>query len=342
MKKSRHEYREFNEYRNFNFWGAVLGGFITALSVLFLLNLLGLGIGLATVNPLQETNPAEGLGLGAIIWWSISNLIALFVGGLVAGRIAGTSDTKVGGIHGFIAWGIYTLFSVWMVFSGVGSIIGGVTGAASNLFSSNQDAVTVNVNDEQKKSTRSADMSIDRVKSNIRRIVNAGERFNVLPDDASAEVNEVLDVNKQDIKRTMRDLNIEENVDEFFNDLTFDLDDEGNLDIRVEGDGEYFEKTDLKEYLSENTELTEQEINGLITKWEKKIDQAVEKAEELYREAKQEAEEAAAKTADAIAKFSIWAFLALLVGAGIAFYGGTLGTADRRVNRESVDSTVVE
>ena len=342
MKKSRHEYREFKEYRNFNFWSAVLGGFIAALSILLLLNLLGLGIGLATVNPLQETNPADGLGIGAIIWWSISNLIALFIGGLVAGRISGTSDTKVGGIHGFVAWGLYALFSVWMVFSGVGSIVGGVTGAASDLFSSNQNAVTVNLNEERKDKSESAEVSINRVKKTIRRIVNTGERFNVLPDDASAEVNEVLDVNKQDLKRTMRELNVQENVDEFFNDLTFDLDDEGNLDIRVEGDGEYFEKTDLKEYLSENTELTEQEINGLITKWEKKIDQAVEKAEELYQEAKQRAEEAAAKTADAIAKFSIWAFLAFVVGAGIAFYGGTLGTTDRRIEGESVDSTVVE
>jgi len=342
MKKSTHEYREFNEYRNFNFWGAVLGGFITALSILFLLNLLGLGIGFATVNPLQETNPADGLGMGAIFWWSISNLIALFVGGLVAGRIAGTSDTKVGGIHGFVSWGIYALFSIWMVFSGVGSIIGGVTGAASNLFSSNQNAVTINLNDEQKNKSQRADMSVDRVKRNIRKLVKAGQRFNVLPEDASAEINEVLDVNQQDIKRTMRELNVRDNVDQFFNDLTFNLDDEGNLDISVEGEGEYFEKIDLKEYLDENTELSEEEINGLITKWDEQINQAVKRAEELYAEAKQQAEEAAAKTADAIAKFSIWAFLAFLIGAGMAFYGGTIGTSDLRVNKESIDSVEVK
>lgn len=339
MKTSSHEYSEQRESRNYNFWGAVFAGFVTALSILLLLNLLGLGIGFATINPLEESNPMAGLGIGSIIWWSVSNLIALFAGGLVAGRLSGPSANEVGGLYGFTTWGIYALVSVWLVFSGVGSIIGGVTGAAANLFSSSQKDVSVNIKDMRDQGKKDTEASMAVVKSDIRNVVQMGERLDILPEDASTEVNKVLDTGKKDIEQVMSDLNVDENIDEFFNDLTFNLDDEGNLDIKVKGDGEYFEKVDLKEYLSKNTDLTEAEMDGMIEKWEKKIDQAVQEAEELYREAKQALEEAAAKTADAIAKFSIWAFLALVIGAGIAFFGGTIGNQENHVKTEVVDTT---
>ncbi|MFN2430896.1 MAG: hypothetical protein ABR574_12825 [Cryomorphaceae bacterium] len=339
MKTSSHEYKEYRESRNYNFWGAVFAGFLTALSIVLLLNLLGLGIGFATINPLEESNPMEGLGIGSIIWWSVSNLVALFAGGIVAGRLSGPSANEVGGLYGFTAWGIYALVSVWLVFSGVGSIIGGVTGTAANLLSGSQKDVSVNINDKREQGKKETGASMASVKSDIRNVVQMGERLEILPEDASTEVNKVLDTGRKDVEKVMRDLNVDENIDEFFNDLTFNLDDEGNLDIKVKGDGEYFNKVDLKEYLAENTELTEAEIDGMIEKWEKKIDQAVQKAEELYRKAKQELEEAAAKTADAIAKFSIWAFLALLLGAGAAFFGGTIGNQENHIKAEVVDTT---
>ena len=45
-------------------------------------SLLGLGIGLSTVDPAAGDTPeATSLGLGAGIWWVVSNLIALVIGG---------------------------------------------------------------------------------------------------------------------------------------------------------------------------------------------------------------------------------------------------------------------
>jgi gas vesicle protein len=338
MKKSTHEYREYDTNRYNNFWGAVFGGLITALSVLLLLNLLGIGIGFASINPLQESNPMQGLGTGSIIWWVITNLIALLAGGFVAGRISGASSKNLGGIHGFVSWGIYALISVWLVFSGVGSIIGGVTGAAANLFSNNQKEINVNL-ENRKKSEQTTKTSLEDVKSSIMKAVRLGERYEVLPEEASGEVHDVLNQNRIDVKEAMRELNVEENVERFFNNLEFNLDDQGNLDITVEGDGEYFKKADLKEYMAENTSLSESEIEGMINKWERQIDEAVQKAEELYQKAMQKVEEAAAKTADAIAKFSIWAFIALLLGAAVAYFGGTLGSRNRNLKTQVVDRT---
>ncbi len=59
-----------------------------ALIVQLWLSLLGLGIGLGTIDPTEEANPLRGLGTGAIVWWAISMLLSLFADGYVAGRLA--------------------------------------------------------------------------------------------------------------------------------------------------------------------------------------------------------------------------------------------------------------
>ena len=71
-------------------WAAVFAGVILALGLQLLLSLLGAGIGMSTVDPIQrETPSATTLGLSAGIWWAISSLIALYIGGWVAGHLAG-------------------------------------------------------------------------------------------------------------------------------------------------------------------------------------------------------------------------------------------------------------
>lgn len=66
-------------------WAAVIGGVILAVAVQLLLSLLGAGIGLGTVGTNAGSTPtASNLGIGAGIWWVVSNCIALAAGGYVA------------------------------------------------------------------------------------------------------------------------------------------------------------------------------------------------------------------------------------------------------------------
>ena len=64
-------------------WRAIFAGVICILSIVFLLNLLGLSFGFGTIEPAEESNPLSGLGTGSLIWWIVSNLIALFAGGML-------------------------------------------------------------------------------------------------------------------------------------------------------------------------------------------------------------------------------------------------------------------
>jgi hypothetical protein len=111
-------------------WGAVLAGVALALVTQLLLNMFGLGIGLATLDPGTSDNPsAGGLGIGAGIWWVLSGIIASFAGGWLAGRLAGKPRESTGGLHGLTTWAVTTLIVIYLLTSALGSILGGAVGA---------------------------------------------------------------------------------------------------------------------------------------------------------------------------------------------------------------------
>ncbi len=125
-------------------WGALIGGVVLTVAIELLLSLLGAGIGLGTVNVNAGTTPSGGsFGIGAGLWWVISSCIALFLGGYASAWMAGITNRFDGVLHGVVTWAIATLFTVYLLSSAVGSLVGGgfsalgsVTSAASGGISS--------------------------------------------------------------------------------------------------------------------------------------------------------------------------------------------------------------
>src|SRR5215217_1230363 len=71
-------------------WGAVLVGVAIALVTQLVLNMIGLGIGVGTLDPGTGDNPsATSLSIGAGIWFVVAGIVASFAGGYAAGRLAG-------------------------------------------------------------------------------------------------------------------------------------------------------------------------------------------------------------------------------------------------------------
>lgn len=113
-------------------WGAILAGVVMALVVQLVLSILGLGIGLATVDPASTGTPsASSLSIGAGIWWVLSGVIGSTVGGYVAGRLSGKSSTSTAGYHGLISWGVSTMIVVFLLSSTVGGMVGGMFNAVT-------------------------------------------------------------------------------------------------------------------------------------------------------------------------------------------------------------------
>jgi hypothetical protein len=117
-------------------WGSIFAGAIIALATQLVLTLIGMAIGLATINPASGGTPSgTALGLGATIWLLLSSLISLFVGGYIAARLGGTFN---GWLHGLATWGLVTMLTIMLLTTAAGGLIGTASGLA-NFAASNSD-----------------------------------------------------------------------------------------------------------------------------------------------------------------------------------------------------------
>lgn len=115
-------------------WGAIFAGVVVALVVQVLLTLLGVGIGLATLDPGTGDNPAAStFSIVAAIWYVVSGIIAAFAGGYIAARMSGKTVATTGALHGLTTWAFTTLLILYLLSTAVGSIVGGAFSGLSSV-----------------------------------------------------------------------------------------------------------------------------------------------------------------------------------------------------------------
>jgi len=110
-------------------WGAIFAGFVIALVTQVILTLIGLAVGLGSLQ-LGPDGTLEQVGIGAGIWAVVTGLISLFVGGLAAGHFAGILTRLDGVLHGVLVWGLTVIVALWALTSGVSTLLGGMFGVA--------------------------------------------------------------------------------------------------------------------------------------------------------------------------------------------------------------------
>lgn len=116
----------FFDRTNFS-WTAVLAGVTAALVLQVLLTMLGLGIGLISVDTSTVADTLMGVSWAAFLYWAIAGIISAFVGGWVAGAVTAPAT---GAAHGLAAWAVATLIVV-----GAATLAAGSSASiASNLF----------------------------------------------------------------------------------------------------------------------------------------------------------------------------------------------------------------
>lgn len=121
-------------------WTAILAGAAAAAALSLILVVLGMGLGASSVSPwAQRGVSATTFGVSAILWLTLTALIASGAGGYIAGRLRTRwhslhddetyfRDTA----HGFLAWAIATLVTAAVLTSAIGGIVGsGVSAVGS-------------------------------------------------------------------------------------------------------------------------------------------------------------------------------------------------------------------
>jgi hypothetical protein len=284
-------------------WGSIFGGAFAALGLWLLLYAFGLAVGLSAIDP---NNPASvrGSGIFTGIWSAITPLIALFVGGLVAARLAGVYNRGYGAIHGLVMWGLATVAGAYLA---VVLLTAAVSGAAS-------------VGKAALEGGGAAIKGIAAVRGNAGGIA---DQLGLDWNDALAPVNQRL---QAEGKPPLKPGEVQEAARDSIQ--------------RALRSGQ-FDRGQLEASLAQNTSLSRADVQELSQRIESKVDEAKERVQGAADQAKTGALKAADATGKAF--WGLFGALALgLIAALLGGALGVPRAADRRRPRERGAPSTVE
>lgn len=259
-------------------WGAVFAGALVALMVTLLLNLLLAGIGFVSFDPASSSDPLAGFGTTSVIALIVINVVALFVGGFVTARMVGSSRRGTAAVHGLLTWSVLTIGTILLLSTALGRIVGGAAGLVGNTFSSVTQGIS-SVAPEAAQTAQNQGVTLDNVQ----------DRVNQFLTDAGVN-------NPEQAGQRLVDL----------------------VTQRLQN-GESLTSTDAqeqyKEFLANNSDLTEAEID-------QQVQQFTQQAEQTVQQAEQTAEEASGIAGQT----AFYLFGVLAVGAVVAMLGAVSGS----------------
>ncbi|MEL6288251.1 MAG: hypothetical protein AAFQ42_07645 [Pseudomonadota bacterium] len=308
-------------------WGSIIAGAITATAAMILLTLLGLGIGLAIVDPLYDQNPTSGAGIGTLLWIAGSSFLAMLVGGFVAGRFAGLPKTLSGALHGAVVWAIATLALVYLAGNTATSIVSGAATlvnqtasaaatAASGAAALTGDAVTAarSASPDQlpapvRRALEREDATVADARSQlITQLNNAG-----LGRDDVRQATAAAATTAQDIIQTPGDAgaDVQQFVDKLFGGSKAVISDQ--------------ERQQFVQALRQRTGISQQEAERRLQAIERRLENARESVANAAQTAQQTALRAAETATNTASAVSWAAFVASLIGLIAAMFGATVG-----------------
>jgi hypothetical protein len=296
-------------------WSAIIGGIAIALVTMLALNMLGLAVGAATVNPATDATPIEpGLGTAGMIWLAASNLISLFLGGYVAGRMSGLANDTDGAIHGLVTFGAVVLLGLTVATTAVGNLANTVINAAAQTVSTVGQAAA-NVAPEVADALNIRDTTLQSIQADVSTMFRNNNGATAVQTDTTNNANNANNAANNNVNQTttttvpsLDELELNRSVSTFL-----------MMDSPTDED-----RTNLVNMLVERTGVTEQEARDMVARWETSFTELRTNAEEVARNVAQTAADTTAALAGAV-------FAALVIGAFAAGVGGMVGTPGGKI-----------
>lgn len=304
-------------------WGSILAGTICAFALQLLLNLAGLGLGLATVDVSQGTEAFAEIGIGAGIWWGLSAIVSLIVGGWIAGRLAGVPIRITAALHGASVWALATLLTVWLATTTLSTAVSGAFGAVGQIGQATASAVTGVVGDgdggemgspvlaEAREGLAQAGEQRQSVMRSIRR--EARELYRqAVSEEARQEAAEAVQETARDVVRSPGDIGQDVNalVDRLF---------------AADGVFSEDERERAVDVIQQRLGVSDAEAEEIVNNWQERYQAALQQVDEALTQLRQEAVATAEEAADAVGAAAGWTALALALGLIAAVGGGILG-----------------
>lgn len=306
-------------------WRAIFAGTVTVLSVILVLNLIGLAIGLGTIEPTEESNPLSGIGTGALIWWIVSNLLALFLGGFVAARVGVSFSSKSGMVQGVMTWALYTIISAWLLTSAVGSIISGVGNVVSGVLSTAGKAVEQQVAPMIENQLQEVDYSLEKAKQDFYALLEDTNKQQLNPDTLQNQASTVASQAEREAQRAAkRPGAVDQQVEDIFS----------KAKNQFENSYEALDKEALVNVLMERTDMSRAEAERTVENYSAQYEQVRQKAENFLQQTKEQANKQAENVAQAVSDASLYLAIALILGIIVAAAGGFAGVSNLRSDYE--------
>ena len=306
-------------------WSAVFAGVLVAIVAQMLLSLLGFGIGLGTIDAIEEKNPAAGLGISSAIWYILSSLLSLFTGSWVAGRLASAPRLFDGILHGVLTWCLVTLITLYFLTTTIGSIIGGtgrLVGGLVKTAGKGIAAAAPGIGDAVQGQLKANGVDMDNIDLSdlkneanklLRQTGNTALNPDKLEQKADRAVNKVGNATENAASNPG-------NADDIAGSMFQSLFKQGQATVSQ------VDRQDAVNVVMKRTGKSEQESQQIVDNWINTYKQAQAKLEQTKKEAEAKARQMADDAASAASKAAIFGFLGLLIGVGAAGYGAKMGT----------------
>ncbi|TVT39090.1 hypothetical protein FNT36_15615 [Hymenobacter setariae] len=297
-------------------WGAILAGTVLALVIQLALSLLGLGVGLGTIDPLTEQDPMAGIGIGAVVWWVVSMLVSLYLGASVAARLAGMPRPTDGLLHGLLTWSVVTLFTFYLLTTAVGRIIGGVTGVAGRALSgvgSGIAAVAPKAGEALKDELKERGIDLGDVKREARLLLRQTGKAELSPENLERQAKTAGSEAKDEAGRSAAN---PQAADDNFDELIDRLGDQAR------GIGNAADRDAAVNVVMKRTGKSRAESEQIVDNWIATAKKAQAQLAEVKEKAAATAREAADKAAAGLSKTALLMALGLGLGAAAAAFGG--------------------
>lgn len=285
-------------------WSAIFAGAIISLGIAVLLNLLGLALGFNVFK--VDSDLLANLGTGSIIWLIASTIIATFVGGWIAGRLAEITLNIEGILHGLAVWALITLITLLLLTTTAGSLINSTLSMVE-------------------KSLTAVGKGVTTVAASVQPTISNSHMTAVVQNVAPHLTSSIHQVNKQfqqlisQFKNNAVDQHkLEELVPELQQTLTALFSASNDTDIAQA-------KQKLAELLVQNSTLSQQQAEQHINEWYQKYSVAKEQFQQNIQQVKQDMINTAEYTSDLLAKVALVIFLTLFIGGIAGAIGGMLG-----------------
>lgn len=292
-------------------WGAVIAGFLLAVVINLTLNLLGIGIGLGAIDPMEQNAVPSGIGIGSIIWYAISTILSLVAGGWVAAHLAGVPNRWDSMMHGLLTWCLFTIFSFYLLTTAVGKIIGvtgNIVGSAFSLVGQGVSAVAPEAADAVQQQIQQSDISIQNIKQEAQQILSQTGKEDLQPENLEDQAQQAGQAVKKQADNPAQLDDVIQRVFANSDSIINDVDKEAIVNVLVA-----------------RTDQSQAEAQQTVDNWANQFQQAKQKVNQVKQQAAAQAKQTAEKVSSAISSAAIAGFIGLVVGAISSAAGGVMG-----------------